>query len=159
MPKDNIHHGGVEHREMHNINGALFHAATWQGLEERGRASYGSDGDRPFILSRSAFAGTQRLGALWTGDNKAEWPALKFSVPMCLSLSIAGLPFVGVHLAHSPDFSLGLTVHMPLLANPLLANLYVALGQDGIHQRESKWNLCHGVACSQANGVDARRAM
>ncbi len=99
MPKDNIHHGGVEHREMHNLNGALFHAATWQGLEERGRASYGSDGDRPFILSRSAFAGTQRLGALWTGDNKAEWPALKFSVPMCLSLSIAGLPFVGVLLA------------------------------------------------------------
>ena len=95
MPKDNIHHGGVEHREMHNVNGALFHAATWQGLEERGRDSYGSDGDRPFILTRSAFAGTQRLGALWTGDNKAEWPALKFSVPMCLSLSIAGLPFVG----------------------------------------------------------------
>ncbi|KAK9857969.1 hypothetical protein WJX84_003134 [Apatococcus fuscideae] len=99
MPKDNIHHGGVEHREMHNINGALFHAATWQGLEERGRDSYGSDGDRPFILTRSAFAGTQRLGALWTGDNKAEWPALKFSVPMCLSLSIAGLPFVGADIA------------------------------------------------------------
>lgn len=24
MPKDNIHHGGWEHRDIHNINGMLF---------------------------------------------------------------------------------------------------------------------------------------
>lgn len=24
MPKDNIHHGGWEHRDVHNVNGMLF---------------------------------------------------------------------------------------------------------------------------------------
>ena len=28
MPKDNLHWGGVEHRSLHNQNGALFHQAT-----------------------------------------------------------------------------------------------------------------------------------
>jgi hypothetical protein len=28
MPKDNLHWGGVEHRSLHNYNGALFHQAT-----------------------------------------------------------------------------------------------------------------------------------
>ena len=43
-----------------------------------------------FLLPRSAFAGTQRIAAIWTGDNMAEWSHLEASVPMCLSLSIAG---------------------------------------------------------------------
>ena len=34
-------------------------------------------------------------GAVWTGDNAAEWDHLKISIPMCLSIGIAGLPFVG----------------------------------------------------------------
>lgn len=28
MPKDNLHWGEVEHRNLHNLNGALFHQAT-----------------------------------------------------------------------------------------------------------------------------------
>lgn len=34
-------------------------------------------------------------GAIWTGDNTAEWDHLKASLPMLLSISVAGLPFVG----------------------------------------------------------------
>ena len=30
MHKDALHFGGVEHRSMHNLNGALFHNATAQ---------------------------------------------------------------------------------------------------------------------------------
>lgn len=33
--------------------------------------------------------------AVWTGDNMGEWSHLKMSVPMLLSLSVAGVPFVG----------------------------------------------------------------
>ena len=47
------------------------------------------------MLSRAFFAGTQRVGAIWTGDNAAEWSHLKVSVPMLLSIGIAGLPFSG----------------------------------------------------------------
>lgn len=50
---------------------------------------------RPFVLTRSFFAGYQRFGAVWTGDNMAEWEHLAVSVPMLLSLSISGIPFCG----------------------------------------------------------------
>ena len=99
MHKDNLHHGGVEHRDLHNLNGALVHMATAQGLEERGRAIFGSDGDRPFVLSRSFFAGSQRTGPIWTGDNAASWEHLRLSLPMLLSISVAGLPFAGMLLS------------------------------------------------------------
>lgn len=35
------------------------------------------------------------VGAVWTGDNAAEWSHLKMSLPMLLSMNVAGLPFVG----------------------------------------------------------------
>ena len=38
------------------------------------------------------------LGAVWTGDNAAEWGHLKISIPMLLSLSVAGLQFVGADI-------------------------------------------------------------
>lgn len=95
MHKDNLHYGDVEHRDLHNLNGQLVHMATAQGLVERGKAIFGSDGDRPFVLSRSFFAGSQRIGPIWTGDNAASWEHLRLSVPMLLSIGIAGLPFAG----------------------------------------------------------------
>ena len=95
MHKDALHYGNVEHRDMHNLNGALFHNATAKGLTQRGKASFGSDGDRPFVLSRAFFAGSQRIGPIWTGDNAATWEQLRVSVPMLLSINIAGLSFAG----------------------------------------------------------------
>ena len=68
-----------------------------QGLIARGAKTYGKDGDRPFVLSRSFFAGSQRHGAIWTGDNAATWEHMQISVPMLLSISIAGMPFCGMH--------------------------------------------------------------
>lgn len=35
------------------------------------------------------------LGAVWTGDNIADWNHLQISIPMILSLSISGLSFSG----------------------------------------------------------------
>ena len=35
---------------------------------------------RPFILSRSFFAGSQRHVAIWTGDNDASWEHLQVCV-------------------------------------------------------------------------------
>jgi len=50
---------------------------------------------RPFVLSRSFFAGSQKYGSIWTGDNAAEWSHLKIAAPMLLSLNIGALSFVG----------------------------------------------------------------
>ena len=34
-------------------------------------------------------------GAIWTGDNTGEWSHLKISLPMTLSLNVAGITFSG----------------------------------------------------------------
>ncbi|KAK9162356.1 hypothetical protein Syun_003258 [Stephania yunnanensis] len=90
MPRDALHHGGVEHREVHNAYGYYFHMATADGLLKRGNGN-----DRPFVLSRAFFPGSQRYGAVWTGDNTAEWEHLRVSVPMVLTLGLTGITFAG----------------------------------------------------------------
>lgn len=91
MPKDNLHHENWEHRDVHNLYGMTFHNATHHALQSR------KDGEhvRPFVLTRSFFAGSQRVGAMWTGDNQAAWDHLKASIPMLLSQGISGFPFSG----------------------------------------------------------------
>jgi alpha 1,3-glucosidase len=90
MLKDNLHHGGWEHRDVHNLYGQMQLVGTFDGLMRRAEGQL-----RPFILTRAHFAGTQRYAAVWTGDNAAEWGHLEASIPMCLSLSVAGISFCG----------------------------------------------------------------
>jgi mannosyl-oligosaccharide alpha-1,3-glucosidase len=64
---------------------------------------------RPFILTRSIFVGSQRYAAVWTGDNMAEWEHLQASIPMCLTISLAGMPFCGADIGgffKNPDAEL-----------------------------------------------------
>ncbi|CAI9285162.1 unnamed protein product [Lactuca saligna] len=90
MPRDALHYGNIEHRELHNAYGYYFHMATSDGLLKREGGK-----DRPFVLSRAFFPGTQRYGTVWTGDNTAEWEQLRVSVPMILTLGITGITFSG----------------------------------------------------------------
>jgi len=91
MPKDNLHYGQWEHRDVHNLNGMTFHNATYQALLSRKKGEL----KRPFVLTRSFYSGSQRLGAMWTGDNEAKWDHLAAAFPMILNLGIAGYPFAG----------------------------------------------------------------
>ncbi|XP_043775305.1 neutral alpha-glucosidase C isoform X3 [Cervus elaphus] len=90
MQKNAIHHGNWEHRELHNIYGFYQQMATTEGLIQRSKGK-----ERPFVLTRSFFAGSQKYGAVWTGDNTAEWSYLKISIPMLLTLSVTGISFCG----------------------------------------------------------------
>ena len=103
MPRDALHNGDVVHRELHNAYGYYFHMATSDGLLKRGEGK-----DRPFVLSRAFFAGSQRYGAVWTGDNTADWDHLKSSIPMVLTLGLTGMTFSGrwtyiTTSPHNPD--------------------------------------------------------
>lgn len=125
MPKDCMHYGGLEHRDIHNefTLKQVFHEIrmelnmnfiymenhflqvipTYEGLIER------SSHRRPFILSRGHFAGSQRYVAIWTGDNAAEWSHLGASFPMCLSEAIGGISFCGADIGgffNNPDTEL-----------------------------------------------------
>lgn len=78
-----------EHREVHNLYGLLMGKATYEGLR-RLRPQ-----ERPFIVSRSGFAGIQRYAAVWMGDNSSWWEHLAMSIPMLLNMGMSGVPFVG----------------------------------------------------------------
>lgn len=92
MQKDLRNLDGVEQREWHNLYGILFQRATGEGQIRR---NHPDEDVRPFVLTRSFFAGSQRYGAIWTGDNAAEWSHLEIASPMLLSLNVAALSFVG----------------------------------------------------------------
>ncbi|ETS62339.1 alpha-glucosidase ii precursor [Moesziomyces aphidis] len=101
-PKDVIHAGGWEHRDLHNINGILFHNQTARGLRDRELSLPSSLGGgkprRPFVLSRAWWVGTQKYGAIWTGDNLGTWEHLAVSVPMILANNIGGMSFCGADI-------------------------------------------------------------
>ena len=49
------------------------------------------------------------VGAVWTGDNTGEWGHLKITLPMVLSLSLAGITFSGADVGgffKNPDSEL-----------------------------------------------------
>lgn len=66
---------------------------TYEGLLKRSEGKL-----RPFILTRSAFAGSHRHTAIWTGDNAADWDHMRISIPMCLSLALGGMPMCGADI-------------------------------------------------------------
>ena len=55
MNKDNKNLAGVEHREWHNLYGMYMQQATATGLLRRNEGQNA----RPFVLSRSFYAGSQ----------------------------------------------------------------------------------------------------
>lgn len=91
MNKDAKSLDGVEHREWHNMYGFYQVMATQEGQMRR----HADKNVRPFVLSRAFYAGSQRYGAIWTGDNAAKWEHLAIAAPMLLTIGTAGLTFSG----------------------------------------------------------------
>jgi alpha-glucosidase len=50
---------------------------------------------RPFVLTRSGFAGMQRYAATWTGDNVSSWDHLRLADLQCQRLATSGVSFAG----------------------------------------------------------------
>ncbi|GAA0178845.1 glycoside hydrolase family 31 protein [Clostridium sediminicola] len=75
-------------KETHNLYGHYQGKATYNGLKN-------IQGTRPFVLTRSASAGTQRYSALWTGDNTSLWEHMESSIPMLMNLGLSGYTYVG----------------------------------------------------------------
>jgi len=91
MKKSAVHYKGWHHRDVHNQYGMMMHRATSEGLVQRNPGQ----NLRSFVLSRAFFAGTQRWGAIWTGDNTASWEHLEAAQPMLMSMGLAGIVFSG----------------------------------------------------------------
>ena len=80
----------IGHLEVRNLYGLLMCQATYQGLLAR------QPQKRPFVLTRSAYAGIQRYSATWLGDNKSFFEHMAKSIPMLLNVGLSGVAFSGV---------------------------------------------------------------
>lgn len=77
------------HEKAHNIYGQCMAEASWLGMKRH------APDRRPFLLSRSGFAGLQRFAATWTGDNRSSWEHLKLANFQCQRLAASGISFAG----------------------------------------------------------------
>jgi len=92
MPLDTVHYveeRKTDHREIHNVFGMQNVRGTYDGLLKL------QPDMRPFVLTRAAYAGTQRYAATWTGDNTASWNHMRMSLTQLLNLGASGYPFSG----------------------------------------------------------------
>ncbi|WP_434587941.1 glycoside hydrolase family 31 protein [Streptomyces sp. A5-4] len=107
---------GGDHREAHNVYGLAMARAGYEGLRRL------RPDERPFLFSRSGWAGMQRYGGTWSGDVSTGWPGLRASLSLVLGMGLCGVPYSGPDVggfngSPSPElylrwFQLG--AHLPL---------------------------------------------
>ncbi|MBV9389671.1 MAG: glycoside hydrolase family 31 protein [Chroococcidiopsidaceae cyanobacterium CP_BM_ER_R8_30] len=80
---------GGDHREAHNLYGLLEAEAAYQSIRQY------RPQQRPFIVSRSGWAGLQRYAWTWTGDTASTWETLRQTVATVVGLGLSGIPYSG----------------------------------------------------------------
>ncbi|MBE9167442.1 glycoside hydrolase family 31 protein [Pleurocapsales cyanobacterium LEGE 06147] len=80
---------GGDHVEAHNVYGLLQARSGYEALREY------QPQRRPFIVSRSGWAGLQRYAWTWTGDVETSWQGLRQTIPTVLGMSLSGIPYTG----------------------------------------------------------------
>ncbi|MGW7287617.1 glycoside hydrolase family 31 protein [Streptomyces sp. NPDC054847] len=107
---------GGDHREAHNVYGMAMARAAYEGM--RGLLPE----ERPFLVSRSGWAGMQRYGGSWAGDVTAGWPGLRAALSLVLGLGLCGVPYAGPDVEGADGMSdelylrrLQLSAYLPLL--------------------------------------------
>lgn len=83
---------GASAAEIHNVYALLEARATYEAWRRL------RPDERPFMVTRAAFSGSQRYTSIWTGDNVANWEHLGLAVEMVLGLNLTGMPFAGADI-------------------------------------------------------------
>jgi alpha-glucosidase (family GH31 glycosyl hydrolase) len=86
---DGKHEDGLE-LDYHSLFGFLQGVATNKYFKE--------EGVRPFIISRSTFAGQGKYTSHWNGDNHSFWPYLKYSISGVMNMNLYGINFNGADI-------------------------------------------------------------
>ncbi len=80
------------HRKAHNIYGMQMARATYHGVKNSARPN------RPFVITRSAYSGTQRYSSTWMGDNIATWEHLVVANRQIQRMCMSGYSFAGTDI-------------------------------------------------------------
>ncbi|MCM0042596.1 MAG: glycoside hydrolase family 31 protein [Algoriphagus sp.] len=79
----------ASHRKARNVFGMQMARSTQAGAGKQAPKK------RPFVLTRSGFAGIQRFAAAWTGDNVASEEHMLAGIRLVNSLGMSGISFAG----------------------------------------------------------------
>jgi len=80
---------GGDHYQGHNVYGLQMNRAGYAAMKQY------APHKRPWILSRSGWAGNQRYAWNWTADSESTWAGLKLSLTATLALAFSGIPYCG----------------------------------------------------------------
>lgn len=80
------------HKKAHNIYGMQMARATYEGVKQFVYPK------RPFVITRSAYSGTQRYSSSWTGDNVASWEHLWIANQQIQRMCVSGMSFIGTDI-------------------------------------------------------------
>ena len=86
------HYEDTIHYNVHNLYGYFEARATHKALLGM------NPNKRPFIISRSTFAGSGVFGGHWTGDVRSTWDDLRQSVVGICNFNLFGIPLVGADI-------------------------------------------------------------
>lgn len=81
--------GKKEHTTFHNQYALGMAIASREGF----LASHPEE--RPFLVCRSGYIGSNRYTAIWTGDNQSNYHHLRTGISCTLNLALSGIPFNG----------------------------------------------------------------
>jgi alpha-glucosidase len=90
-----------EHSDIHNLYNLLWNKSIWDGyVAHQGEADLqGRSNQRPFIVTRSGAAGTQRFGAaMWSGDIPSSLRALAAHANAQLHMAFSGIDYYGADI-------------------------------------------------------------
>lgn len=90
-----------EHSDVHNLYNLLWNQAIWDGyVAKKGQVNdLGVTNPRPFIVTRSGAAGTQRTGAaMWSGDIASATESLAAHFNAQMHVSFSGIDFYGADI-------------------------------------------------------------
>ncbi|MEH1844669.1 MAG: TIM-barrel domain-containing protein [Nostoc sp.] len=91
----------IEHVDISNLYNLLWSRSIWEGyFAKRGQTdNLGITNPRPFILSRSGAAGTQRYGAaMWSGDIGSNLQSLATHFNAQMQMSFSGIDYYGADI-------------------------------------------------------------
>lgn len=94
LPSDVVFSDGHKpstHAKIHNVYGHNMAKATYNGLKK-------NTGLRPYVITRAAYAGTQKYATVWTGDNQSLWLHLQMMIPQLCNLGLSGFAFAGTDI-------------------------------------------------------------
>ncbi|XP_052104332.1 sucrase-isomaltase, intestinal-like [Mytilus californianus] len=80
------------HYAVHSLYGHAESIVTYKAMTTLWNKT------RPFIMTRSSFAGTGKYSFKWLGDNQSQWRQIPWSIIGILEFSMFGFPMIGADI-------------------------------------------------------------